>query len=389
MGGAELIGKEEKEAIAEVIDRGGVLLRYGFDEKRKNVFKVKEFEERFAKYMDVKYALAVSSGTAALRVALAALGVGARDKVVTQAFTFVATLEAIMDSGATPIIAEVDKSFNLDPKDLKTRITPKTKVVIPVHMLGVSARMDEIMDIAKRHGIKVLEDSAQACGSSYKGKRTGTIGEIGIFSFDYVKTITTGEGGMVVTNDESLYQRACYFHDHGHEHRRDVPRGEDRKSIPGFNFRMGELQGAMGLVQLGRLDYVLEQQRKNKAKVKKAISKIKGLEFRDLPDEEGDGGDTLIFFLPDKERAKRFSSSLTKDGIGTKILPSALGWHFIGNWDHIIGELRNKVEYTKDMWPQTEKLLNRAIAIPISVKMDDEEIEKVITGIERAAKLTL
>ncbi len=389
MGGSELIGQEEKEAIAEVIDRGAVLFRYGFDEKRKGIFKVKEFEEKFAKYMGVKYALGVASGTAALRVALAALGIGPGDEVITQAFTFVATVEAIMESGATPVIAEVDKSLNLDPDDLESKISARTKAIIPVHMLGVPARMDEIMEIAGKHNLKVIEDSAQACGSSYKGKKTGTLGDIGIYSFDYVKTITAGEGGMIVTNDENLYLEASYFHDHGHEHRPDVPRGEDSQKLPGFNYRMGEIQGALGIVQLSRLDYVIGEQRKNKARIKEAISEMKKLEFRELPDEAGDGGDTLIFFLPNKGMASDFEKELTKQGVGTKILPSALGWHYFANWEHIISKLKGKIEYKMGMWPHSDSFLRRAIAIPISVQMTDDEIERMISALQKATQTIL
>ena len=389
MGGSELFGKEEKEAIAEVIDRNAVLFRYGFDEKRKGIFKVKEFEEKFAGYVGVKYALGVASGTAALRVALAALGIGPGDEVITQAFTFVATVEAIMESGATPVIAEVDKSLNLDPDDFESKISAKTKAVIPVHMLGVPARMDEILKIAGKHNLKVLEDSAQACGSSYKGKKTGTLGDIGIYSFDYVKTITTGEGGMVVTNDKNLYLEASYFHDHGHGHRSDVPRGEDSRKIRGFNYRMGEIQGALGIAQLSRLDYVIGEQKKNKARIKEAISGMKELKFRELPDEAGDGGDTLIFFLPNKGMASDFEKELTKQEIGTKILPSALGWHYFANWEHIINELKGKKENKIGMWPHSDSFLRRAVAIPISVKMTDEQMDRTISALKKAAQTVL
>lgn len=389
MGGSELIGREEKEAIAEVIDRGAVLLRYGFDNQRKGVYKVREFEEKFAKYMGVKYALGVASGTAALRVALAALGIGPGDEVITQAFTFVATVEAIMESGAMPVIAEVDESLNLDPDDLESRINERTKAIIPVHMLGVPARMDEIMKIAKKHHLKVLEDSAQACGSAYKGKKAGTLGDIGIYSFDYVKTITTGEGGMVVTNNEGLDLEASYFHDHGHQHRPDVPRGKDSQKRPGFNYRMGEIQGALGIVQLSRLDYVIQEQKKNKARIKKAISGIKELKFRDLPDEAGDGGDTLIFFLPNKGMASDFEEELTRQGVSTKILPSALGWHYFANWKHIINELKGRIEYKVGRWPHSDSFLRRAIAIPISVKMTDEQVEGTISALLKAAQTVL
>lgn len=385
MGGAELIGKEEKEAVAEVIERG-VLFRYGFNEKRKNIFRVLEFEKEFCRYMGCQYALGVSSGSAALRVALAALGLKRGDEVITQSFTFVATIEAILESGGIPILTEVDKSLNMDPQDLEAKITEKTKVIIPVHMLGVPARLDEIMAIAKKRNIPVLEDSCQACGSSYKGKKTGTIGVMGAFSFDYVKTLTTGEGGMVVTDDKRLYDLACYYHDHGHEHNPELPRGEDSHSITGFNYRMNELQGAIGKVQLSRLNFVLSEQRRNKARIKKAIADLPGIEFRDQPDPEGDGGDTLAFFLPDEKAATKFNAILAKEKIDTKILPSAMNWHFVGHWNHII---QYCPPYRLDAWPKSETLLKRAIALPISVKMNDEQINKVIEGIRKAAQAVL
>ncbi len=380
MGGSELIGKEESDAVGKVIT-DGVPFRYGFDEKRRGVFKVAEFEKRFADYVGSRYTLAVSSGSATLRVALAAIGVGGGDEVITQAFTFVATVEAIVASGAKPVLCEVDKTLNLDPADLEKKITDKTKVVIPVHMLGSPARMNEIGRVVSKHRLLLLEDSCQACGSVYKGRKTGTIGSLGAFSFDYVKTITTGEGGMLVTDEEEFYLRASEYHDHGHKHNPDVPRGEDSKGIAGFNYRMSDIQGAIGVVQLGRLDFVLSQQRKHKTAIKSAIKDIDSIEFRELTDEDGDGADTLIFFLPDKERAKRFEGSLTGDNIPTKILPSALGWHFAGYWAHM------SADYSPALWPKTDELLNRAIAIPISVKMTDADIGKIVEGIHKAAKV--
>jgi 8-amino-3,8-dideoxy-alpha-D-manno-octulosonate transaminase len=385
MGGAELIGKEEKEAISEVVERG-VIFRYGFNERRKNIFRVVEFEKEFCQYMNCKYALGVSSGSAALWVALKALGIQPGDEVITQSFTFVASIEAILGVGAVPVIAEVDKSLNIDPQDLEAKITPKTRAIMPVHMLGVPARMNEIMAIARKKKIPVLEDSCQACGSSYMGKKVGTIGEMGAYSFDYVKTLTTGEGGMVTTNDKKLYELANCCHDHGHEHNPELPRGEDQHNITGFNYRMNEIQGAMGKVQLNRLDFVLAEQRKNKAEIKKAIGKIPGVEFRDLPDPAGDGGDTLIFFLPDIKTAAAFNASLAKQKIDTKILPSAMNWHFIGNWNHII---QYCPPYRVDAWPRSEALLKRGIALPISVRMSSDQIQRAIEGVRRAAQETL
>ncbi len=385
MGGAELIGKEEEAAVSEVMSRG-VLFRYGFPEKRKNIFRVAEFEAEFRRYMGCAYALGVASGSAALRVALAALGIRRGDEIITQAFTFVATVEAILEAGGVPVIAEVDASLNMDPRDLEARITDKTRAVIPVHMLGVPARMDEIMTIASKKNIPVLEDSCQACGSGYRGKKTGTIGAMGTYSFDYVKTLTTGEGGMVVTNDRRLYDLASDYHDHGHEHNAELPRGEDSHRITGFNYRMNELQGALGKVQLGRLDLVLERQRKNKNEIKKVLAEISGIEFRDLPDPAGDGGDTLAFFLPDAASARAFNDSLAGDKVDTKILPSAMNWHFVGNWNHII---RYCPPYRSDAWPKSEGLLKRAIALPISVQMSGDQIGRIRDALRRAAKKVL
>lgn len=382
MGGAELIGKEEQDAVGEVVGRG-VLFRYGFNEKRKNIFVVQEFEGSFTKYMGCKYALGVSSGSAALRVALAAMGIKHGDEVITQSFTFVATVESILEAGAVPVIAEVDNSLNLDPRDLEARITEKTGAIIPVHMLGVPARMDEILAVARKRNIPVLEDSCQACGSIYKGKKTGTMGALGTYSFDYVKTLTTGEGGMVVTDDKKLYDLACWYHDHGHEHNPELPRGEDSHSITGFNFRMNEIQGAIGKVQLERLDFVLSEQRRNKGEIKKALAAIPGIEFRDLPDPSGDGGDTLAFFLPDAQKAKDFNDRLAREKVDTKILPSAMNWHFIGNWQHILPYCR---PYRAEGWPKSEALLKRAIALPISVRMSQEQIQHIIEVLERTAK---
>jgi 8-amino-3,8-dideoxy-alpha-D-manno-octulosonate transaminase len=274
----------------------------------------------------------------------------------------------------------------MDPADLEAKITEKTRAIIPVHMLGVPARMDEILAVARKRNIPVLEDSCQACGSSYRGKKTGTMGVLGTYSFDYVKTLTTGEGGMVSTNDKKLYDLACAYHDHGHEHNPEVPRGEDSHRISGFNFRMNEVQGAIGRVQLSRLDFVLGEHRRHKSEIKKAIGKIPGIEFRDLPDAAGDGGDTLAFFLPDAGAAKALNDFLAKAKIDTKILPSAMHWHFAGNWAHLIKQMP---PYRADAWPKSEALLKRAIALPISVRMSDEQKQRVIEGVLKGAKAVL
>ena len=207
MPGYEWIGKEEQQQIQDVMNTG-VFFRYEFPNERKGIYKVREFEENFARYMGAAHAHAITSGSTALKVALAVLGVKPGDEVITQGFTFVATFEAIIEAGAVPIPGEIDYTLNLDPADFEKKITEKTTAVIPVHMLGAPARIREILEIAQKHGLKVIEDTAQALGASVGGKKVGTWGDMGTFSFDYYKTLTTGEGGMVVTNDRDLYVKA-------------------------------------------------------------------------------------------------------------------------------------------------------------------------------------
>jgi 8-amino-3,8-dideoxy-alpha-D-manno-octulosonate transaminase len=192
--GFEVFGEEERKQVLEVLD-SGVLFRYEFAAQRQGVYKVLEFEKAFAAYTGAGYAQAVTSGSAALKVALMALGIGAGDEVITQGFTFVATWEAILDCGAVPVFTEIDLTLNMDPADLEKKITPKTRAIIPVHMLGAQARIEEIKAIADRHGIPVIEDTAQAAGGRLHGRHLGTFGTCGTFSFDAVKTMTTGEGG--------------------------------------------------------------------------------------------------------------------------------------------------------------------------------------------------
>ncbi|MFH1846201.1 MAG: DegT/DnrJ/EryC1/StrS family aminotransferase [Candidatus Omnitrophota bacterium] len=388
MPGFELIGKEEQMACDSVFENGGVLYRYGLDAKRNNVFKVDEFEKAVAERAGSKYCHVVCNGTAALKIGLFALGVRAGDEVITQSFTFIATVEAILELGAKPVIAEVDDTLNMDPKDLKKKITDKTKVIIPVHMAGVAAKMDEIMAVAAEHNIPVFEDSAQAFGATYKGKMLGTIGDAGIYSFDIGKIVTTGEGGALVTDNEELFLKARQYSDHGHEYNPAVSRGKDTRSTWGFNYKIMELQGAIGLAQLDKLDYVLGKQKEHKALIKEGIKGIENIEFRTLPNSDGDASDALIFFVETREKAERFAKYLVEKGFGTKNLPDALDWHFAGTWNHIYDDYPEyKGKDLEEVWKRSTSFLRRAIAIPIMVNMSDEQIDGIIVAIKDAAKI--
>lgn len=384
MPGFEIIGKEEKDAINEIFDKSnGVLYRYGLDARRNNIFRVDDFERKLAEKVGSKYCLFVSNGTAALKLGLIALGVKAGDEVITQSFTFIATVEAILELGAIPVITEIDGSLNMDPNDLEKKITDKTKAIIPVHMGGVPAKMDKIMEIAAKLNIPVLEDSAQALGASFKGKNIGTIGDAGIYSFDIGKVITAGEGGALVTDNEELYLKARAYSDHGHDQNPNFPRGEDTRSAWGFNYKVTELQGAIGLAQLKKLDHVIETQKKNKDYLKKSLQDIEIIEFREVPDSDGDASDTLIFYLPDRETAHLVASELSKVGIGTKNLPDAIDWHFAGTWKHIFG---NYPEYKdKDLekvWPFSTEHLRRAVALPIMIGTTEEELRSIAEKVQ-------
>lgn len=387
MPGFELIGSQEKKAVGEVFDKGGVLYRYGLDQKRQGVYRVDEFEKAIARKVKMKYCHCVCNGTAALKIALVGIGVKEGNEVITQSFTFIATVEAILELGAKPVITEVNDTLNMDPADLQKKITKKTKAIIPVHMAGVPAEMREIMAIANRYHIPVIEDSAQAFGASYKGKYLGTIGKAGIYSFDIGKVIATGEGGALVTNVREIYLRAREYADHGHEQNPSVPRGEDTRRFWGFNYKMMELQGAVGLAQLKKLDFILQKQREWKKKMKGGLKNIAGITFRRIPDPLGDAGDTFIFFVESQKKAQKIAKLLSKEGIGTKNLPDAIDWHFAGTWKHIFSpyaEYKGK-DLTK-VWKNSNDLLRRAIAIPIFVNMNDKEITRIVTRITRVVQ---
>ncbi len=397
MPGFEVFGEEEKQQALEVFDTG-VLFRYEFGEQRRGVYKVREFEQAFCRYTGATHAQAVTSGTAALKVALAALGVGPGDEVITQGFTFVATWEAILDIGALPVFTEVDTTLNMDPADLEKKITDRTRAIIPVHMLGAQARITEIMAIADRHGIPVIEDTAQAAGARLGGRHLGTFGAIGTFSFDSVKTMTTGEGGMCITSDEELWRNMSEYHDHGHDHVVNPGgRGGEGRRFFGFNYRMMELQGAIGLAQLAKLDSMVAAQKKNKAVLREAAAGIDGVTFRTLLDEEGDSATFLAFMLPDRERAAEVNAVLRGEGVGA-INFGENTWHFYPRWEHLAGGRtlcktgwpfsahgKRRILYDPDALPASAELMGRTLVYQVPVRMDEAWRDKVVAALARAA----
>ena len=380
MPGFELIGKEEFREIQNLFKDSGILFRHGFDALRNNVYKVRDFEKNFATRMGVTDALAVSSGTAALKVALKALGIGPGDEVITQAFTFVATVEAIVEVGAKPVIANIDESLNMSPIDLSRKITTKTKAIIAVHMLGIPCDMDNILKIATKNSIKVIEDTAWGCGGQYKGKPLGSIGDIGTFSFDFAKTITTGEGGMIIAKEYKTLEMAKAYHDHGHENNPKLPRWEDSRSSSGFNYRMTEMQGAVGLAQLKKLDQVIGAHQKHKKAIIEQIENLPII-FRKKPNEFIDTSDALIFFMKDKSTAPKCRESLISNSISTKILPEAYTWHFAATWNHITEMYEDWEKFIDDLNPSKE-IIEKAVSLPITINFSYESTEKIYKSIK-------
>jgi len=373
--GYELIGKEELESISKIFENDcPSLFRYGAGN-----WAVDKFEKDFAKFIGVKYAHAVSSGTAAIHCALAGAGIQTDDEVITSSFTFVAPVEAIIALGATPIPVEIDETYHLDPEAIKKAITSKTKAIVSIPMWE-SPKMDEILEICQKNNLILIEDSAQCLGGTFKQKKLGSFGQIGSFSFDMGKSITVGEGGMVVTDDKELYDKMAEFSDHGHMHVLNLPRGKDPRRKPGLNFRMSELSGAVGLAQLKKLPDLLKKQQHNFDTIKKKMQNL-SLYIRPVLNDTTGTGDTMIIHFKSDEQTKKVTEKLLKQGICIKILPEALDWHFAGSWTHIFNEKNGYHLNLNEYWPNTYDLLSRSIALPIKCKMSDKEITNLVQGV--------
>jgi len=369
MPGFEWIDEEEKEAVTSIFDNGGVLFAHGFDGMRNGIYHVREFEGECAQYFKAKHCLAVSSGTAAIKVALKAIGIKPGDEVITQAFNFIATVEAILDCGAVPIISNVDQTLNLDPLELSKLTTNKTKAILPVHMLGVPAEMDPIISFANKNGILIVEDNCESVGAKYNNKFLGTIGDAGAFSFDQGKVIATGEGGMVLTDCDKINKKACEYHDHGHENNPDFPRGLDTCSTPGFNYRMTEMQAAVGKVQLKKLDKMLRSNIERYSALGAALNNR--FSVRAIPEKAETIFDTYILFTDDKTTRENIISLLQKEGFGTKNLPDAINWHCAYHWSHAL--TNDQILHAR----KTLQLLEKAVAIPIWRRKSPEDYEQL------------
>jgi len=372
MPGFELIGKEEANAVAEIFDEGGILFAHGFDSLRKK-YHVREFEAKSSQYFKVNYSRAVASGTAGLKCALKAVGVKRGDEVITQSFNFIATIEAIVDCGAKPVICDIDENLHLSIDNLKKKITKQTKAIIIVHMLGMGGKIDEIIDIGKKYNLPIIEDNCEAIGAKFKDNFLGTIGDIGVMSFDHGKMIACGEGGMVLTNNKNYAEFVSQYSDHGHENNPNLPRGQDNRVMPGFNYRLTEIQAAIGKVQLTKLEFMLVENKKRYEVLRKSILPFYKIR-EELPFHKG-SYDTFIFNVMDPLLREKIISFIKESNFGTKNLPDAMEWHCSYFWEHALD--KEQILNSK----RSFQILTNQIAIPILLKKSIFEYQKLGDGI--------
>jgi len=389
MPGFELFGEAERRELNDVLDNG-VLMRYGFDGMRNGHWKAKELEACLQDELQVKHAQLVSSGTAAVSIALAAAGIGAGDEVIIPTFTFVASFEAIMMLGAIPVLVEIDDTLTLDPEAVKNAISPRTKAIMPVHMCGSMANLDALVEICESNDLVLIEDSSQATGASYKGKPVGSIGDLGCLSLDYVKIITCGEGGAVLTNNDEYYRHADHYSDHGHDHVGN-DRGAETHPFLGYNFRISELHAAVGLAQLKRLKEFVAIQKRNYTIIRSALSHIPEVSFRRVPEGGEESYSFLSFYLPDLEITRKVAASFKENGLDVCFHYYDNGWHYIREWQHL-KDLKTLYPLSKEVkdgmaylngksFPQSDHYIGRNISCLIKLSWTEDEVKT------RAAKM--
>ncbi len=383
--------KEEIEGVSKVVASGSWFRYYG---DASHCHAVDTFESKMREYSGAKHVLATSSCTGALISSLAAMGIGPMDEVIVPGYTFIATAAAVIAAGAVPVIAEIDETLTIDLEDVRRKISPRTKAVAAVHMLGYPCNMDALIKLGKEKKIMILEDAAQAVGASYKKKILGTIGDMGCYSLQWHKIISSGEGGCVLTNSQDLYERAAIYHDDAH-----CFRGIDKgiPAFPGVNYRMSEVAGALACAQMDRLPGILADLRAVKKKMIASLGDISPFKVAPSNDSKGDAGTTLTIQAPSAKAAAAFAA---KTGCGSIFDNKATNWHYYYHWDYIlekrsasgcgfpwkVGGWESPVKYSKDMCPNTLDILGRSFNFGVSPAAKESDIkafaEKIIKGIK-------
>ncbi|WP_372973913.1 DegT/DnrJ/EryC1/StrS family aminotransferase [Muriicola sp.] len=382
MPGFEMFGALERAEVQDVLD-SGVLMRYGFDGMRNGHWKARELEQALAARMNTRFAQTVSSGTAALTVALASAGVGAGDEVIIPTFTFVASFEAVLALGAIPVLTDIDETLCLNPSAVEKAITERTKAVMPVHMCGSMADLKTLKAICDRHDLLLIEDACQAIGGSYEGKPLGSYGDVGCFSFDYVKTITCGEGGGLITDNETFYRNADHYSDHGHDHV-GSDRGAESHPFLGYNFRISELNAAVGVAQIRRLDEFLRIQENHYGILAESLAGLEGITMRKIPVTGVQNYSFLNFFLPSEALARNAHKALAAAGIDGCFYWYDNNWHYYRKWEHLtelktLGpvspEVQEKLSGLKDLtFPSSDHWMGRNLSCLIKLGWSREEV---------------
>jgi len=389
--GPQFFDKREQDALLEVLESGSPFRFWGPGQP----VKVLRFEQDFAKYMGTRFALGVTSGTAALDCAVVGLGIGPGDEVIVPAYTWWSDYTCVVHAGALPVFADIDRTFNLDPADFQRKITARTKAVIAVHLLGGPCDMDPIMETAHKRGLVVLEDCAQCVGGSYRGKKLGSIGDVGIYSFQINKMITSGEGGAVVTNDPVIYERVARFHHMGLIDRVFVDRLESSQ-VPifaGENFRMNEFTGAVLGAQLTKLDSMVAQLRQNTEAIYNGIKELPGISLRQRPDPDGDIGYGVYFQMKDKASRDRCIRELRKRKVpastltGSVLLPieesviNKRARH--PDWPSFSSPQGKEIKYGPESCRQTLEIFDRFVQVRIGAKYTQRINDYIIDAIRQ------
>ena len=360
-------------------------MRYGFDPMRNGVWKSRELEAALSQRMKAPYVHLVSSGTAALTVALASAGVGAGDEVILPTFTFVASFEAVLALGAVPVLCDIDETLTLDPKAVEALITDKTRAIMVVHMCGSMADLGSLKALAARFNLLLMEDACQAIGGSYQGKPLGSFGHVGCFSFDFVKTITCGEGGALITHSSEIYEKAHAYSDHGHDHLGN-DRGAEEHPFLGYNYRISELHAAVGVAQLQRLDDFVGIQKKHYTLIREALKEISGITFRKVPEGGVENYSFLNFYLPSEELAREARNMLVETGVDGVFYWYDNNWHYHRRWDHLkrgispaplAPGLQQWVQHANNReFPDSDHWMGRNLSLLIKLGWDAAQLEE-------------
>jgi len=394
--GVHWFGQEEENAVLDVLRRRAPFRYYG----PSTPTYADSLEEGARCYYGVRHALAVNSGSGALTTAMAALDVGPGWEVIVPAFMWVSTVAAVVLSNAIPVLCEVNDSLNMDAHDLERKITSRTKLIVVVHMAGVPADMGPIMSVANARGIPVLEDCAQCNGGSYGGQKVGTFGAMGVFSLQLNKNITAGEGGLLITNDDTLYHRAFAAHDWGQvrvDGRLEMPGPE--AAMWGQGRRMGELAAAVACAQMQKLPAIVDRMRASKQRIKAGLEGLPGLRFRRVPDPDGDTGPFLVLLFDDEEAARAACRGMHAQGLHGATVLAEYGMHIYSNIPPLVAKtplsaagnpwsLRENAEsvysYGKGACPRSDELFARSVILSVPSCLTEEQEQWAVRAIRAA-----